>query len=185
MESDEALIAAFGQGDEAALEELVRRHLKAVYAYALRLSGTQAEAEDIVQDTFLKTWKNLKHFDARRARFKTWLMQIARNTTIDHLRRKKTIPLSSFEDDEGANVLADSITDDEPLPDEIAARKDDKRALTEALEQLPPAQREILLLYHQNDFSFEEMSAIVGVSANTLKSRYRRALVAIRTALKI
>lgn len=183
MHSDEALVAAYLQGDEEMFAELAKRHIKAVYAYALRISGQQQDAEDIVQESFLKVWKNLKRFDARKARFKTWLMHIVRNTTIDRLRRIEEIPLSSFEDDDGDNALESGMTDDTPLPDEIAARESDKKELEEALERLSSAEREILLFYHQNDFSFEEMSHITGLPRNTLKSRYRRALAALRDLL--
>lgn len=179
MESDEALISAYlGGDDEGAFTELVERHLKSSYGFALRSTRSASDAEDIVQESFLKAWKNLFSFDPKKARFKTWLMRIVRNTMIDVLRKRKTLPLPLEE-----HETAEDVRDDAPLPDEIAARAQDTEALVEALEKLPLSYREILLLYHGNDFSIAEASAILDIPVNTGKSRYRRALQALREAL--
>lgn len=185
MQSDEMLVAAYFEGDEDSFTTLAKRHLDAAYSFALRLTGSKSEAEDIVQESFLKAWKNLKRFDSHKAGFKTWLMRLVRNTTIDALRRKKDTPLSLLDDDSGDASFADTVADDSPLPDEIAARKGDVKALEAALGKLSPLHREILLLYHNNDFSFEEIASIAGESRNTIKSRYRRAIQTLQEALQM
>lgn len=181
--SDEDLIAASLRGEDRAFEELVERYLRPVYSFALRFTGNEADAEDIAQESFLKVWKNLRNYSPQSARFKTWLMHIVRNTAIDHLRKKTHVPFSAFEDQDGDNSLTDTLADDAPLPDEIAAHAEDVASLGSALQELSLPHREILLLYSGNDFSFQEIGLILGVSPHTIKSRYRRALAALRTAL--
>ena len=181
-ESDEELIVAYLHGTEEALASLVARHLPAVYSFALRFVGDQSDAEDIAQETFYKGWKNLHRYHQESSSFKTWLMHIARNTAIDHLRKRKQIPFSDFENDEGETPFA-NLADDAPLPEELARGKDDVREIEKALQTLSSQYREILLLYAGNTFTFQEIGVLIGASTNTVKSRYRRALALLRKAL--
>lgn len=181
--TDEELIADYLSGEEAAFGELTNRHLRGVYSFALRLVGDAAAAEDISQETFLKAWKSLKKYNQASSKFKTWLLRIARNTAIDYLRKKKHIPLSAFENEAGGNVLAETVADTGELAPTMLERLDDARELHEVLAQLSPKHREILLLYYSNDLTFEEIAQMLGEPANTVKSRHRRALVALRTLI--
>ncbi len=178
--SDEELIAAYLAGEETAFGELTNRHLRGVYSFALRLVGDASAAEDISQETFLKAWKSLKKYDVHSSKFKTWLLRIARNTAIDYLRKKKHVPLSAFENEAGSNVLAETIADTEELAPQMLERLDDARELHATLEELNPKHREILLLYYTNDCTFEEIAAMLGEPTNTVKSRHRRALAALK-----
>jgi RNA polymerase sigma-70 factor (ECF subfamily) len=180
--SDEELIAAYLAGEETAFSELTRRRLSEVYSFSLRLVGDTAAAEDISQEAFIKAWKSLQKYDARTSKFKTWMLRIVRNTAIDYLRKKKNIPLSAF-DTESSNVLAETAAADEELAPEMLAKLDDARELHATLEQMPPKQREILLLYYTNDCTFEEIGNMVGEPTNTIKSRHRRALALLRKLL--
>jgi len=182
MDSDEDLIAAYMEGDEHAFAQLVERHLKTVYSFAFRFVGSQSDAEDIVQESFLKVWKNLKRYSSRSASFKTWLMHIVRNTAIDHLRKRKQIPFSAFEDDEGKSLFED-LSDEAPLAEELFAQAQDSKEVEKAVLKLSPAYREVLLLYYGSDLTFEEVAAILGAPTNTVKSRHRRAVVALRETL--
>ena len=182
MESDEDLIVAHVAGDENAFPRLVGRHLKTVYSFAFHFVGNSSDAEDISQESFLKVWKNLKRYSSEHARFKTWLMRIVRNTAIDYLRKRKDIPLSSFEDDDGKNVLAD-IPDETPLPEELLIKKYEANEIELAARELPPLYREVLLLYYGDDRTLQETADILNISANTVKSRHRRALAALRKIL--
>jgi RNA polymerase sigma-70 factor (ECF subfamily) len=137
--------------------------------------------EDVVQESFLKVWKNIKKFDNQKARFKTWLMLIVRNTAIDHTRKRKNISFSQLDTEE--KEFSESITDDMPLPDEIMAKKGDVAALELALSHISEPHREVLLLYNGNDFTFEEIASILDISVNTVKSRYRRAVHALREVM--
>lgn len=183
--TDEELVAAAATGEEEAFNELVSRHLRDVYSFALRLVGHKEEAEDISQETFVKVWKNIKKYDSRSSKFKTWLMRIARNTCVDHLRKQKSVPFSQFESDEGENALIEGLTDEAPLQDELVALSQDAEMLERALGELAPRSREILLLRYQDGLSFAEAAVVIGASQNTIKSRHRRALHQLRDILRI
>ncbi|MHB8660559.1 MAG: RNA polymerase sigma factor [Minisyncoccota bacterium] len=175
--TDEALVAEYLAGNEDAFATLVERHVRSVYSFVARSVGS--EAEDIVQDTFLKVWKNLKKYEPRSAKFKTWLMRIARNTVIDYLRRKKSFVFSNFENARDDSRILDT-PDTEHLPDELVARAHDARDVEMLLEKLSPVYREVLLLRYMSQMSFEEISQVLGESANTVRSRHRRGLAQLR-----
>ncbi|MFI5260663.1 MAG: RNA polymerase sigma factor [Candidatus Paceibacteria bacterium] len=179
--TDAELIADYLAGDESAFASLLNRHLQSVYSFAFR--SARDDAADIAQETFLKAWKHLSAYDPEQAQFKTWLMRIARNTVIDHLRRKKAIVFSSLEDEQGDN-LALLIPDAELLPDEVVARVHDSRELNEALEQLSPLQKEVILLHYMDHMTFEEISEVLAESPNTVRSRARRGLLQLKLALE-
>ena len=131
--NDQQLIADYLNGDDGAITILIDRHLKTVFNFTYRLIGKQEEAENIAQETFLKMWRNLKKY-RQGENFKTWLFTIARNTAIDWLRKKKSIAFSNFENEKDENAFAESLTDPEPLPDEIFARAEEKTLLDNALK---------------------------------------------------
>src|SRR5262249_37739394 len=143
------------------------------------------EAEDISQETFVKVWKNLKKYDQKTSKFKTWLMRIARNTCVDHLRKQKSVPFSQFDTDEGETALTESLTDQSPLPSARVALSQDAQMRGRGLGELTAAHREVLLLRYQDGLSFAEVSEIIGASQNTAKSRHRRALHQLRAILRI
>jgi RNA polymerase sigma-70 factor, ECF subfamily len=178
--TDEALIAEYLAGDEEAFSLLVKRHLKTVYSFAAR--SVKSDAEDITQEVFLKVWRNLGNYDSRDAKFKTWLMRIARNTVIDALRKRKPFAFSDLERD-GEDTFGDT-PDLEPLPDEIVARAHDERAIEAALAQTPPLYREIVLLHYMSGLTFHEIGQILDVPPNTARSRHRRALAHLRRNLE-
>jgi len=181
--SDEELLAAYLRDDEAAFSELVERHLGPVYSFVVRFVGDQHDAEDIVQETFLKAWKSAKSYREEASKFKTWILRIARNTAIDHLRKKKHVPFSAFDTEEGVNVLAETIPDSEELPDEKLAKVMDAESLTQAMQSLSPESREILLLHYTNGLTFLEIGEMLGQPQNTVKSRHHRAVLSLRKVL--
>ncbi len=178
--TDEELVAEYLAGDESAFASLVERHLKSVYSFAAR--SIADEAEDIAQDTFLKAWKSLSVYEPRSAKFKTWLMRIARNTVIDYLRKKKTPVFSDIGNGPDDTRTFDT-PDPEPLPDEIVARAHDTREVEALLREIPLVYREVLLLRYMSQMSFEEISGILGENANTVRSRHRRGLARLRQLL--
>ncbi|MDD5050689.1 MAG: sigma-70 family RNA polymerase sigma factor [Candidatus Pacebacteria bacterium] len=182
MENDDIiLIEKSLEGDTSAFEILVSRYLKHIYNFVYHLSGNVDEANDISQEVFVKVWKNLKKFDPEQ-NFKTWLFSIARNTTIDYFRKKKSISFGDMEIGESTS-FEDSLTDEEPLPDEIFERKELGTFLEKALETLPLEGRTIILLHDKEDLTFEEISKILKKPMNTVKSQYRRAILAFRKTM--
>ena len=177
-QSDEQIIVDYLNGDTEAFEALVFRYLKPLYNFAYRLTGDTHEAEDIMQDTFLKVWKNLKKY-RRGENFKTWIFAIARNTTTDYLRKKKHFVFSDFEYEEG-NSLTDNLADPAPSPDELFVRREGKEALEKALAKLAPLYREVILLHYREDFTFDEIGKITGKPLHTVKSQHRRGIEKLR-----
>jgi len=180
--SDQQLIVDCLNGDNAAIAILIDRHIKAVFNFAKRLVGKSEDAEDIAQETFIKMWRNLKKY-RQGENFKTWLFTIAQNTTIDLLRKRKNFSFSDFERDGEKNSFVETLTDPEPLPDEIFAKAEEKTFLDDVLKKLSLPQREVLLLHYGEHLTFDEIGKILGEPLNTVKSRHRRALIELRKLL--
>ncbi len=179
--TDEELVAEYLTGNEGAFASLVQRHLKSVYSFAAR--SVSNDAEDIVQDSFLKVWKSLHTYEPQKARFKTWLMRIARNTVTDYLRKKKLFVFSDLESEQSDSRILD-VSDPEPLPDELIARAQDARDVEEVLKKLSPPYREVILLRYVNHLTFEEIGNVLDEPANTVRSRHRRGLAQLRQHLQ-
>lgn len=180
--NDAEKVTASLNGDEAAFDALVRAHMGAVYSFVFRFVGTSHDAEDITQETFFKAWRYLHSYSSASSQFKTWLLRIARNTAIDHLRKKKTIPFSTFDKEDGSNPMLD-IPDDVDSAEEELARTHDMREIEAALTTLPPNYRELLAAYYSTDTTLEELAFVLGESLNTVKSRHRRGLAALKKTL--
>jgi RNA polymerase sigma-70 factor (ECF subfamily) len=177
--SDVQLIQAYLKGEEKAFEFLIERYFKQIYSFSFRYIGNAQDAEDITQETFIKAWRNLKKYDLGKS-FKTWLFSIARNTCIDFLRKKKSIPFSLFERENGENALLETLADSSPLPDEMFERKGLGESLGKAMGLLPPKYRSILFLRYNDHFTFREISEIFREPIDTIKSRHRRALILLK-----
>jgi RNA polymerase sigma-70 factor (ECF subfamily) len=183
MEQDDAqLVESYIDGDAEALKSLIARYLKSVYNFVYRTSGAPDEAHDITQEIFIKIWKHIKKFDVTQ-NFKTWLFTIARNTTIDWLRKRKNFVFSELGTEEN-DYFESSIPDAEPLPDELFQKRELHDLLEHALMQIPFDYKTIILLHHTDDLTFEEIAKVVKKPMNTVKSQYRRGIMALRKQLQ-
>jgi len=180
--TDEQLIEDYLAGDKNTFDSLVRRNLNAIYAYLVRFIGDENDAEDVLQEVFVKVWKNLRRYRKGES-FKVWIFAIARNAAIDRMRKRKEFVFSSFNNDEGGNSITDTLSDMAPLPEELLMRKDSSEVLEKALLLLKPNYREVLLLHYHEELTFSEIGKIVGRPLNTVKSQYRRALTVLREIL--
>lgn len=183
--TDGTLIAAYQTGDEAAFATLVARHMRSVFNLALRLVADPAKAEDVAQETFVKAWKHLDRFDTTRA-FRPWVLAIAHTTAIDHLRKKRAFPFSflSHADADGVETaFADTLATTDPSPEDLAIFTEESARLQHALAQLPPKAQEVLFLHYNEGLTFDEIGTILNEPLHTVKSRHRRALIALRTIL--
>ena len=178
--ADNILIQQYLKGDEKSLEILFERYLKPIYGFVYRSIGGQIEAEDVTQEVFIKVWKNLKKFDQEK-KFKPWIFQIAKNTSIDFLRKKKSIPFSRFENENGQNALVENIT---TKPINILENFSDKKFLATATQGLKNKEKRTVEMRHYDGLSFKEMARVFNESINTVKSRYRRALINLRDVIK-
>src|SRR5882757_5427270 len=159
--SDEALIAKIASGNRLAMQVLFARHHTRVYRFILRMVGNDATAEDLTSDVFLTVWRQAHRFEARSAAT-TWLLAIARYKAIAELRRRPA-PLS---DDEAADV-SDPADD----PEVALQAKHRGEILRRCLVQLSREQREIIDLVYYHEKSVQEVSEIVGIPGNTVKTR--------------
>jgi len=167
------------EDDEEALNELVKRYLSGVYNFIYRFVGVQSEAEDLAQETFIKLWKNLKKF-RKDENFKTWLFTIARNTAFDFMRRKKPLLFSDFENAEGDNILLDTIATAELKPNEIFEQLETEKKVDDLMGELSGSSKEVVLLHHYEEMTFDQIGKVLNKPLNTVKSRYRRALMEMK-----
>jgi RNA polymerase sigma-70 factor (ECF subfamily) len=147
-------------------------------------------AQDIVQETFIKVWKNLPKFDEKKASFKTWIFIIAKNTATDFLRKsgspsggKKFINFSDLEketNEEKDVSFSENIPDENLLPDEILQKLQEADLLNEVLDKLPTYYKTILILHYQEDMTFDEIGKVLEKPLNTIKSQHRRAILLLR-----
>jgi RNA polymerase sigma-70 factor, ECF subfamily len=168
--TDAALLQRAAAGEATALSALYRRHGAAVFRYAWLLTGSEATAADIVQDTFIKLLDHAGGFDPARGSCAGYLCGIARHLA---LRQRRT--RVDFVDD--TDTLAESVAHDElpPLPADRAERAQAIAQLHAAIRALPPHYRDVLILIELQELSYAEVAAIVGIELGTVRSRLARA----------
>ena len=187
MESDEDLLAAYAMGDARAFAELYERHERAVFRFFLRQGAATSTADDLLQETWLAVVRNAATFEPR-AKFTTWLYTVARSKMIDHWRaRDDAISLAYFGGDaanDGDEVMLDIPAGDVHQPDRQVIARAEARAFLQAVEALPPLQREAFLLQAEGGLSLDEIAAVTGAEHETVKSRLRYAMSKLRSAME-
>ncbi len=163
--SDAELLARIGGGDHAAFELLYRRYVRSVFGLALRRLGDRNRAEDAVQDTFTAIWRSARTYRPDRGAAAPWLFTVARNAIVDRARTR-------------GDVLADppDAPSGEAGPDERAQASYDAWRVHRALEELPPAERDVLELAYWGGLSQSEVASFLGIPLGTVKTRTRAAL---------
>ena len=179
---DEILIRKYLAGDEQSLELLIKQYLKPIYSFVCRYVGNSQEAEDITQEVFVRVWRNLKKFDQEKS-FKTWIFSIAKNASLDFLKKKKAIPFSEFDTEEGGNRITDTLADPSPLPLELLEKAGMANMLNAAMEKLSPQYRMVLFLRYNDHFNFREIAESLDEPLHTITSRHRRALIQLKKLL--
>jgi RNA polymerase sigma-70 factor, ECF subfamily len=182
--TDEELLAAYQQGDPGAFEALLRRYRAPLFTFLLRMLGDRERAEDLAQETFLRIVKGASDWE-HRARFQTWLFTIARNLCVDQSRRDRFRRADSLDAEgrDGEPPMVESVPGAGIDPERGAASARIRPLLQEALLSLPAEQREVFILREQAGVPFREIAEMIGVNENTVKSRMRYALEALRKAL--
>jgi len=180
--SDRQLVNDYLAGNKESLEVLFERNLKAIYSFVCRYVGNAYDAEDITQESFVKAWRNIKKFDQNK-NFKTWIFAIAKNTALDFLKKKKTIPFSTFDDIDGNNVVTDMLVDTALIPSELLEHKDIASTLASAMENLSPSHRAVLFLRYNDHFTFREIAESLCEPLHTIKSQHWRALIKLKKLL--
>ena len=170
---DAASLTRLGQRDENAMEEIFRRYSGPVYSVALRVLHDAGQAEDVLQEVFLQLWRNPTAFVQDRGSLGAWLVVVARNRSIDLLRRRK--PSDSVED----VILASPVN----VADE-AERNVMMQKVRRALAELPSEQRKSLELAYFEGLSHTEIASRTGDPLGTVKTRIRQALITLRKAFE-
>jgi len=179
---DGVLITQYRNGNEAAFDLLVDRYQSKVYTTIYLIVKDQEVAEDLLQDVFLKVVQTL-HSDKynEEGKFLPWVMRIAHNLAIDHFRKSKRYPTILLED--GSNVF-NSLHFAEDSMEDKKVKEETLELVKKLIEELPEAQREVVILRHYLDLSFQEIADQTGVSINTALGRMRYALHHIRKKMK-
>jgi RNA polymerase sigma-70 factor (ECF subfamily) len=185
--TDEALMIRFQGGERAAFAQLVRRHKRALYNFALRQIRLASTAEDIVQDAFVRVVQNAADFK-HEARFTTWLYTITRNLCIDHLRKSALRKHPSLDeakrsDDGDGPTLGEQTADARASVERDVTGNELQVRIVSAVDTLPDEQREVFLLREVSNLPFKEIAEITGVPENTVKSRMRYALERLQAQL--
>jgi RNA polymerase sigma-70 factor (ECF subfamily) len=173
--SDEALVSAIARSDQRAMRTLYVRHNVRVYRFVLRFVGDTALAEDIVSDVFLDVWRQAGAFKAK-SRVLTWLLGIARNKAVSASRRRRHAQL----DDRTVVGIADLAENPEAMLEHRAR----SATIRQCLSQLSALHREVIDLVYYHEKSVEEVAEIVGVPANTVKTRMFHARKRMETLLE-
>jgi RNA polymerase sigma-70 factor, ECF subfamily len=180
--TDEALVAAAKLGDHPAFLELWRRHSNRVFKTAYGITGKREDAEDVIQDAWLKAYLHLNTFDGR-AKFATWLTRIAINTSLMILRRKRSHPETSMEILDGDTWLHRDVEDQAKNVEELYAKHESVERLRREICCLRPALRIVAEIHQSNDSSIKEVAELAGLSVAATKSRLVRARKILRKAL--
>lgn len=180
--SDNELIEGYLDGEDGFLSLLIDRYVSVVFSFVFHMTKDVQKSEDITQETFVKVWKNLKKYDIEK-KFKVWLFTIARNTTLDYLKKNKSISFSSFENEEGDNVLENTLEDSEIMADDIFDRNKDNEEIKKIIDELKPAYKQVIFLHYYQEMTFDEIGMVMKVPLNTTKSWHRRALQIIRSKM--
>jgi len=182
-DGDEEIVRRVLAGDRNLFEQLVLRHQRRVMHYLTRMVKNPDLAEDLAQVTFVKAFTALASFDPR-YRFTTWLYRIASNAAIDHLRRNRLRPLSldqPLETEDG--TMEQQIPSPGLGPDDLASRGEVRLLLRRAVDRLPAEYRQLIVLRHGSECSYDEICEITGLPMGTVKNRLFRARAQLRQFL--
>ena len=157
------------EGDEEEFSRIVGAYQRPVFNLCYRMLGERTQAEDAAQETFLRAFLNLKHYDAERP-FATWLLSIASHHCIDRLRRRR-LHLASLEELNGAMQFADAA----PGPEKVLAVSEEERELRQSLLQLPRKDRAAVVLRYWHGLSYAEVGETLSLTPSAVKSRLHRA----------
>lgn len=174
-ETDYEIVERILKGDSNAFSEIVNRYKKAVFSLCYRMIHNQEEAEDLAQEVFIKAYNYLNKYNPE-YKFSTWILKIATNTTIDFIRKKKveTLPL-----DEEISTKQEGAS-----AETIFFHHQNKKSIEDAIKALPIEYRALIVLFHQNGLSYNEISDHLNIPLSKVKNRLHRARNILKESLK-
>jgi RNA polymerase sigma-70 factor (ECF subfamily) len=188
IESDAIAVEHTLAGDRDAFRVLVERHSRNVYRLAYRMTGNQHDAEEVVQEAFLRAYQKLSQFAAR-ANFGTWVYRIAANYSIDRMRQKKSedsnraLPARGTEDGTEMDLMS-TVPDGAPSPERLAQSGQLATQMRRALSQLTPAERTAFVMRHWGGSGIEEIADALKSSTSAAKNTVFRSVQKLRKALE-
>jgi RNA polymerase sigma-70 factor (ECF subfamily) len=182
-EDEHLLVATAKSGDTAAFEELVSRYERKIFRLTMNITRNREDAEDAMQDAFLKSYSHLKNFQGD-SRFYTWLVRIAANEALMRLRKRRPNQFSLDEPIEGdEELMPREIQDWGPGPEQRFAQTEMREILSSVIDELEPEYRTVFVLRDIEELSTEETADAIGISVPAVKSRLLRARLKLRQKL--
>ena len=182
--TDFAAVSRARGGDTDAFRDLVQRHSRAIFRVAYRMTGNEHDADDVVQETFLRAYRQIDRFEER-ANFGTWLHRIAVNCSLDLLRsrsRHEKHRIANNDDEDGEMTREFESTD--PQPDRLLLSSELKQHVIKALERLSGNERTAFMLRHFEGMPVEEIGRTLGIQVNAAKHTIFRAVRKLRESLE-
>jgi len=173
-DEDHTLLDRLAANDEAAFRQLVQRHIDRAFGLALRILGARADAEDVVQDTFLKVWIHRGEWQHGRAKFSTWLYRVVTNRCIDLRRRPRTDDVDAIP--EPADSQPDAVS--------VMQRNEVSSMLEEAIKHLPEQQRVAVILSYHEDMSNAEIAEVMDTTISAVESLLKRGRQQLKQILR-
>jgi RNA polymerase sigma-70 factor (ECF subfamily) len=182
-EDEHLLVAAAKKGDAAAFEELVSRYESKIFRLTMNITRNREDAEDAMQDAFLKSYSHLKNFQGD-SRFYTWLVRIAANEALMRLRKRRPNQFSLDEPVEGdEDLMPRELQDWGPSPEQRFAQTEMHEILSGVIDSLEPDYRTVFVLRDIEELSTEDTASTLGISVPAVKSRLLRARLKLRQKL--
>jgi len=171
--NDSDLVATAINGQEGSFEELVRRYQRPISAYVYRMVGNYESALDLTQEIFIKVYASLRKYRSE-FKFSTWIYKIAHNAAVDHLRRSSTREQSLINGSDGDQFEL-PIESRRLSPEQESERKERRVEIESVVRALPANYRELIILRHSQDLTYEEIVEVTGLPLGTVKNRLFRA----------
>lgn len=173
------LVTQAVSGREDGFEELVRRYQRPIAAYVYRMVGDYEAALDLTQEVFIKVYNSLRRYRSE-FKFSTWIYKIAHNAAVDHLRRYGTRATSALTGEHDGEQYELPLESRRLSPEQESERAERREEIEQVVRGLPVAYKELVLLRHSHDMSYDEISEVTGLPLGTVKNRLFRARETMR-----
>jgi len=180
--ADTELVVRSIAGREDSFEELVRRYQRPLVAYVYRMVGNYDAALDLTQEVFIKVYNSLHRYRSE-YKFSTWIYRIAHNVAIDHLRRASTHEANLQLESADGELYDRPVFSRHATPEQASEQAERCTTIEDVVQALPAAYRELILLRHAHDFSYDEIAEVTGLPLGTVKNRIFRARACVRERL--
>ena len=173
--SEQELVSLLWHQDKEGFNYLYDNYAAAIYGIVRKIVDEKEFADEILQDVFVKIWKNIKQFDPEKGRLYTWIINLTRNTAIDYIRSK------SFQNQQKNQSIPDSVNDDEKFSTTTSV---DHIGMSDVLQKLKQEWRELIILAYYKGYTQQEIAERLDLPIGTVKTRTRNALIELRNLLK-